>query len=72
MKVRLFLGSLFLLSLALSSCESVRPYHRVYLNDEQMKMGRPGAHKYEQNMQAYREGATGGGSGKVSGGCGCN
>jgi TorA maturation chaperone TorD len=72
MKVRFFFGSLFLLSLVQSGCESVRPYQRVYLNDEQMKMGRPGAHTYEQNMQSYREGASGGGSSKVSGGCGCN
>jgi hypothetical protein len=53
-------------------CESVKPYQRVYLNDSEMKMGQPGARGFEENMQAYREGAAGGGSKKTSGGCGCN
>ena len=53
-------------------CESVKPYQRVYLNDSEMKMGQPGARAFEENVQAYREGAGGGGSKKNSGGCGCN
>lgn len=53
-------------------CESVKPYQRVYLNDGEMKMGQRGARMFDENMQAYREGAMGGGSRKNSGGCGCN
>lgn len=73
MKKRFFLY-LFVLSLFASAtaCESVRPYQRVYLNDRDMKMGQRGAKRNEENIQAYREGAIGGGGQKNSGGCGCN
>ncbi|MDH4091900.1 MAG: DUF4266 domain-containing protein [Cyclobacteriaceae bacterium] len=57
---------------SLASCESVKPYQRVYLNDYEMKPGQPGSRKFEENVHAYREGASGGGSSKTSGGCGCN
>jgi len=63
---------LFLMILISSACESVKPYQRVYLNDRDMKMGQAGARRSEDNVQAYREGAVGGGSKKTSGGCGCN
>lgn len=56
----------------LVSCESVRPYQRVYLNDYEMKPGQSGSRMFEEQVQAYREGASGGGSSKSSGGCGCN
>jgi hypothetical protein len=55
-----------------SACEAVKPYQRVYVNDREMKMGQMGAKRSDENMQAYREGASGGGSKKNSGGCGCN
>jgi len=58
--------------LACAGCEAVKPYQRVYLNDSEMRMGQPGARAFEENVQAYREGAGGGGSKKNSGGCGCN
>ncbi|MBT1690706.1 DUF4266 domain-containing protein [Dawidia soli] len=61
-----------LLGAALAACESVKPYQRAYLNDHEMQAGQPGARSMEENVQAYREGATGGGSTKNSGGCGCN
>jgi len=62
-------GIIFIL---LMRCESVRPYQRIYLNDYEMKPGQPGSRKFEEQVQAYREGASGGGSNKSSGGCGCN
>jgi hypothetical protein len=71
MKKRLLLY-LFFSTIVLSACESVKPYQRVYLNDRNMKMGQAGARRAEDNVQAYREGAVGGGSKKTSGGCGCN
>ncbi len=58
--------------LSTSACVSVKPYQRVYVNDREMKMGQMGAKRSDENIQAYREGATGGGSKKNSGGCGCN
>ncbi len=65
---------LFILVILLltSSCVLVKPYQRVYVNDREMKMGQLGAKRSDENMQAYREGATGGGGKKNSGGCGCN
>lgn len=57
---------------ALSSCTAVKPYQRAYLNDAGMKTGRSDIEKFDENVQAYREGASGGGTGKSSGGCGCN
>jgi hypothetical protein len=61
-----------LLGVVITSCESVKPYQRVYLNDREMRMGQRGARGFETNVQAYRESAIGGGSKKASGGCGCN
>jgi hypothetical protein len=64
---------LFLLTvILLSSCQSVKPYQRVYLNDYFMKMGIRPMDKFGEKVQAYREGSSGGGTGKDSGGCGCN
>lgn len=72
MRLHRLLFLLLLFCFLASACESVRPYQRVYLNDRDMKMGQLGAKMAEENMQAYREGATGGGGKKNSGGCGCN
>jgi hypothetical protein len=54
------------------SCTTVKPYQRAYLNDAGMQAGKLNIEKFDENMQTYREGASGGGSGKSSGGCGCN
>jgi hypothetical protein len=56
----------------LVSCTAVKPYQRAYLNDAGMKAGKNDIEKFVESVQAYREGASGGGSGKASGGCGCN
>lgn len=72
MKQRLVICLFLIPIVPITACESVRPYQRVYLNDSTMKMGQSGAKRSEENIQAYREGATGGGSKKNSGGCGCN
>lgn len=57
---------------ALGSCAAVKPYQRAYLNDAAMQPGKLPIEKFDENAQAYREGASGGGTGKASGGCGCN
>ena len=72
MKEKIILCAFVLILASLVSCESVRPYQRAYLNDYEMKPGQPGSRKFEEQAQAYREGASGGGSSKTSGGCGCN
>jgi hypothetical protein len=53
-------------------CTTIKPYQKVYLNDYHMTPGKPDIEKFDESVQAYREGASGGGSGKASGGCGCN
>jgi hypothetical protein len=71
-------GSVFLITgtlavlLFMQSCVTVKPYQRVYLNDETMQLGKTGIEKFDENVHTYREGSSGGGSGKSSGGCGCN
>ena len=71
---KLLPSAVLLLTLAatFTGCATVKPYQRVYLNDAEMGMGSVGASMFEENIQAYREGAIGGGSRKLSGGCGCN
>lgn len=58
--------------LFMQSCVAVKPYQRMYLNDETMQLGKTGIEKFDENVHTYREGSSGGGSGKSSGGCGCN
>lgn len=58
--------------LSLSSCMSVAPYQMMYLNDDEMKIKSSNVESFENAFQSYREGATGGASGKTGGGCGCN
>ena len=72
MKLRILITATSVTCFILSGCESVKPYQRVYLNDYEMKPGQPGSRRFEEQVQAYREGASGGGSSKTSGGCGCN
>lgn len=66
-----YLG-LILIVCSLCSCSSVRPYQRVYLNDFEMRSGKAGSRAFEQYVFTIREGASGGGTAKSSGGCGCN
>lgn len=54
------------------ACETVKPYQRAYVNDASMQTGRQAIKKFSGNAHTYREGASGGGRGKSSGGCGCN
>ena len=68
--MRYFLFILMLISFV--SCEAVKPYQRVYLNDYEMSPGHSGCKAFEQYVMVIREGASGGGGMKVSGGCGCN
>jgi len=55
-----------------SACATVKPYQRSYLNDENMKTGKAATEAITESTHSIREGASGGGTGKASGGCGCN
>lgn len=71
MPKRLFIPFVILL-LSFASCQTVKPYQRAYLNDENMKLGKAENEKFSESVHTYREGASGGGNGKASGGCSCN
>lgn len=58
--------------LSFGSCKSVKPYQRVYLNDNAMQINKKNIDKLSSAVHTYKEGASGGGRGKSSGGCGCN
>lgn len=56
----------------LSGCATVKPYQKMYLNDEDMQLSNRKIETYETNFESFREGASGTNGGKVGGGCGCN
>ncbi len=58
--------------LFLSSCQTVKPYQQVNLNDPDMKLSAYKNKKFVTTFQVYREGASGANGGKSGGGCGCN
>lgn len=60
------------LALALSSCVNVKPYQKMYLNDEDMKLAPRQLESFETSIESYREGSSGANGGKTGGGCGCN
>ena len=54
------------------ACVHVKPYQRMYLNDEEMETKAKLVEFNELNAESYREGASGANGGKAGGGCGCN
>lgn len=67
---RLFV--LAVLLLLFTGCATVKPYQKVYLNQEDMILADSKLQFFETNFETYREGAAGANGGKVGGGCGCN
>jgi hypothetical protein len=65
-----FLGLILLF--ILPSCQSVKPYQKMYINDSDMELSSKKIEKFEMNFKLYREGASGANGGKSGGGCGCN
>lgn len=57
---------------AIASCTPVKEYQKAKLNDSEMALSPRKVQKTEMSFQTYREGSSGGNSGKVGGGCGCN
>ena len=74
MILKITIGSLIFIlsSLMLRSCATVKPYQKMYLNQEDMELTSNKLEVFEENFQTYREGAAGAVGGKVGGGCGCN
>lgn len=68
--IMLFCSLLFVVSLP--ACSNVKEYQKSRINDAEMELSARKVQKFEQNFQAYREGASGANGGKTGGGCGCN
>jgi hypothetical protein len=62
----------FFLMTLLQSCNTVKEYEKVAINDPDMKLSAKTAERYENAFQVYREAAAGANGGKSGGGCGCN
>lgn len=70
---KFLLGLMLALSIAaFASCANVKPYQKMYLNDEDMKLSPRPLEGYETSIESYREGSSGANGGKTGGGCGCN
>jgi hypothetical protein len=63
---------LFLIVVVFQSCNSVKEYEKVAINDPDMKLSARNSERYETAFQVYREAAAGANGGKSGGGCGCN
>jgi len=63
---------IFLASLSFTSCQSVKQYQKMYINDSEMTLSSRKVEKLENSFLLYREGASGANGGKSGGGCGCN
>ena len=70
MKIKLFIV-VALISFILAGCSNVQ-YNKVFLSDEDMKLGAKSIQKTEISSTSYREGASGSEGGNTGGGCGCN
>lgn len=62
---------LSLISCLLISCNGVT-YNKVFLSDDDMKLGSKTTQKAEISSASYREGAAGAEGIDSGGGCGCN
>ena len=60
-----------LLLLMVTSCTTVKPYQRQYLNDPEMRIGNTSAN-FENYVHSIREGMIIPGAKKSGDGCGCN
>lgn len=65
-------ASIIILGVVSTSCATVAPYDKAYLNDSEMELSARKTEKFEKNFLLYREAASGANGGKNGGGCGCN
>ena len=59
---------LFFVLLGLESCDTVKEYEKIALNDPDMKLSARPSERYETAFQVYREAAAGANGGKSGGG----
>ena len=62
---------LFIFCLAVAACSQVKPWQKGTLALDPMRIDDLPLHRFERNIEVYREGAVGGNGGKSGGGCGC-
>ncbi len=53
-------------------CASVEPWQKGELASLPMQLEDDSCHRFERNVEVYREGAVGANGGKSGGGCGCS
>ncbi|EKT3965575.1 hypothetical protein FPN187_contig00025-0008 [Flavobacterium psychrophilum] len=70
-QIKIILGMLILITTC-SRCTPVKAYQRQYVSDYSMQTGTTSIEKLESEGFSFREGASGGETGKTGGGCGCN
>lgn len=63
---------MLLIPIVFVNCTTIKPYQKMYLNNEDMALSARKIEQYEVNSQNYREGAAGANGSKAGGGCGCN
>ena len=63
--------SALIVALTASGCASVEPWQKGDLAVDPMQVEDDGCHRFERNIEVYREGAVGANGGKSGGGCGC-
>jgi len=66
------IGVYAMLASLFCACNTVKPYERMKINDNEMQLAAKKTERHETNFQVYREGASGANGGKSGGGCGCN
>ncbi len=54
-----------------AGCASVEPWQKGGLASPPMQVEDDSCHRFERNIEVYREGAVGANGGKSGGGCGC-
>ena len=65
-------GLLLVAASLAAGCATVRPWERDYQALPAMEVDDTLCHRFERNVEVYREGAIGANGGKSGGGCGCN
>jgi len=71
MKKTIMLLALTLAVASITACK-VKPWQKETLALEPMQLNDCPLHRFERNVEVYREGAVGGNGGKSGGGCGCS
>lgn len=66
------IGVTLMFSCMLMSCEVVKEFEKMNINDTDMRLSADKIDRFETNFQSYREAASGANGGKTGGGCGCN